>query len=286
MAATLSYYAAPASQAEEQLRAARDHFVKLELAPEQWQIQALLVRCLLSSENDAIEREEMGQQNDALLENMSNSLPMAMRVNFLLDKATYLDEKFAAKVREIHQTRLAIAGKSFPARQRLRFKMARQIDGLLYEVYWQKEAHAAGLLDSDKPTKISPVHKSFWRRLFFCNPVEVTLMFLVLPDFIVVICRRWGCLELRVCPLDKLKLRSKLGDLHESIRASSPEQTTATFRFLADQLQLNSLVLSLPHYIRKMRIVPDDVLHGLPFAALEIPSEDRNSKFWANQFYL
>jgi CHAT domain-containing protein len=74
--------------------------------------------------------------------------------------------------------------------------------------------------------------------------------------------------------------------LHESIRESSLEQTTAILRFLAKQLQLNPLVLSLPRYIKKMRIVPDDVLHGLPFAALEIPSEDRNSRFWADRFSL
>jgi CHAT domain-containing protein len=286
MAATLSYYTAHASQAGEQLRAARDTFLKLGLLPEQWQIQTLLVRYLLSSENAAPEREEMGQQNDALLENMSHSLPMAMRVNFLLDKATYQDEKFAAKVREIHQTQLGIAGKSFPARQLLRFKIARQIAALLDEAYWQKEAHAAGLLDNDQPANVAPVHKSFWRRLFFHNPVEATLIFLVLPDSAVVICRKWGAFELKVCPFDKLHLRSQLGDLHESIRESSPEQTIAILRLLADQLQLNSLVLSLPRYIKKMRIVPDDVLHGLPFAALEIPSEDRNSRFWADRFSL
>lgn len=275
MNAMLEYYSGNRERpvkAEALLRHCSNTLLKIGLKPERWQIQVLWNRCLERLGAPADTRAVLIQENEKLLESFGESLPLQSRVTYYLDKASQLDEALASKVRKLQDVRSQIAKASLFASWRLRFALWQGLNELLDEAYWQKEAHNSGLLDD--VTSSEPIRKktSLWRRLLGCSPREATLAFLVLPDSTVGVCRRWLGLDFWVSKVTKLALRKAVGEWHKFIPLANAENRDAALRYVTQELQLDQVVRSLPKYVTKLRILPDDVLHGLPFAAVELPS--------------
>lgn len=286
MRAMLEYHDGAPALAKEYLSKVRRLFAGLGLKPERWQIQLLLARCLDRLDEDAANRAALGEENDRLLEEFGASLPMPARVTYFLDKATQLDEALAARVRKIQALDARIEQARLFARLRLRFTMWRELNDLLDAAYWQREAHNARLLDRPADSVSIRRGTSLWRRVLWRSPLEATLAFLVLPDSTVGICRRWLSLTFWVSPSGRYEVRRRIGHWHRLIPQSNREERDAVMRSLAETLKLDDLASSLSRYVRRLRILPDDALHGLPFAAVELPGSGRRREFWGDRFSL
>ncbi len=123
-----------------------------------------------------------------------------------------------------------------------------------------------------------------WRRLLLKSPIEASIAFLVLPDSTVVLCQRWLSLSFHVSHIDKHELRRLVGQWHRQIPEADVESRDATLRRLARALHCDALMNSLPFYVRRLRILPDDALHGTPFAAIEIETSDPRRIYWSDRF--
>ncbi|HEV2961404.1 MAG TPA: hypothetical protein VG649_06220, partial [Candidatus Angelobacter sp.] len=284
MRAMLEYYDGDPRVANQLLHKTRDVFLKMKLMPERWQIQVLWNRCRERLGASAAELASLAQENEALLESFGNSLPLQSRVTYFLDKATQLDEALASKVRQLQELRRKMARAGFFARFRLRLALWKGLNDLLDEAYWQKEAHNSGLLDNATTPDAVRKRTSLWRRVLFNSPREATLAFLVFPDSTVGICRRWLSLDFWVSRMGKQHLRLAVGEWHRLIPKADPEKQDALLRNTAQRLRLNRVLKRLPWQVRRLRILPDDILHGLPFGAIELPSSTGRPLYLGDRF--
>jgi tetratricopeptide (TPR) repeat protein len=282
--AMLDYHDGDLATAKASLSSARQMLLELGLQPERWQVQQLLTRCLGKLDESSPERNALGEENDRLLESFGASLPVADRVTYLLDKATELDEALARRVRRVQHLLWKISTSNVFVGVALRVAVWREINALLDAAYWQREAHNARLLDRPaeavSPRRATPL----LRRLLFVLPAEATLAFLVFPDSTVQICRRWMSLSLRVSSVSRTEVRQRIGDWHRLIPKANPEERNAVMRSLGVRLGLDEMARSLPWYVRRLRILPDDSLHGLPFAAIELSTNGRRPTYWGERF--
>lgn len=280
MRAILEYYAGDADAARPRLMAARQRLSALGLKAEHWQVQVLLSRCM----NDRDERTRLREDNDRLLEEIGGTLPLGERVSFFLDKATQLDEAIAARVHRLQQLEEALRTAGVFRRWRLRLAIWQEISRLFDAAYWQREQHNARLLDRPEDPARRRSQTSTWRRWLWTSPAEATVAFLVLPDSTVVLCQRWLSLSFRVCSIDRHTLRRLVGRWHRLIPEADVETRDATLRALASALECDAVVASLPFHVRRLRVLPDDALHGAPFAAFEIASGGPEAVYWADRF--
>jgi hypothetical protein len=115
---------------------------------------------------------------------------------------------------------------------------------------------------------------------------EATLSFLVLPrETIAMLTWRPG-VRAEVVPITRLDLRLRVATWHAAQASASSRERglmigtgdatganrksqVATNTLLAD-LGLDALLAELPERVKTLRIVPDDALHGVPWAALRL----------------
>jgi CHAT domain-containing protein len=111
------------------------------------------------------------------------------------------------------------------------------------------------------------------------------LSFLVLPDRIFIISGRKFRLNFGVTPVTRIQIRELVRKWHELATArgasrnlvpltskgkyeESSKEMARIIEELANCLQIPFIFKSLPRRIRALTIVPDDSLHGLPFAIM------------------
>ncbi len=280
MHAILQYHRDGPAAARSALLSARDQLGRLGLKAEHWQVQVLLSRSVA----DPDERRRLTEDNDRLLNEIANTLPLRERVSYFLDKATQIDEAIAARVHRLQELESEVPGAGLLRRWRLRLAIWRELSRLLDAAYWQRESHNRRLLDRPGESDVRRSHSSLWRRLLLKSPIEASIAFLVLPDSTVVLCQRWLSLSFHVSHIDKHELRRLVGQWHRQIPEADVESRDATLRRLARALHCDSLMNSLPSYVRRLRILPDDALHGTPFAAFEIETGEPGRTYWSDRF--
>jgi CHAT domain-containing protein len=291
MRAMLEYYAGEVASATKLLGQARNEFFQLGLEPDRWQIQVLWNRCLerLPVTDDersklAEERTKLARENEDLLESFGNRLPMRNRVNFFLDKATQLDEALASRIRKLQDLKKEMDEARLFRRLRLKFALWQGLNDLLDEAYWQKEAHHSRVLENPESTDPERKRTRLWRRLVFISPREATVAFLVFPDSTVGICRRWLSLDFWISKVPKPELRQKIGEWHRWIPRANPERLDETLSEITELLALEPMVNTLPRYVKTLRVLPDDVLHGLPYAAITLGSQTNDPCYLGKRF--
>ena len=77
-------------------------------------------------------------------------------------------------------------------------------------------------------------------------------------------------LDFAVSPMTRLRLRELVKEWHEQIEEAHPDRLEQTAGKLASGLELPRALATLPSRVRGLTVVPDDALHGFPFAALPI----------------
>ena len=156
----------------------------------------------------------------------------------------------------------------------------------------------AGGLGS-RQTQPAPRPRGFWRRLWrgLSRRLgrDATISFLVLPDRVLIVRRSRASLDFGVSPATRLEVRELVRRWHALVarltRQSARdlgqqpdeelegEEGLAATALLADTarrvteelgelLQLPAVLKDLPRLTRRLTLVPDDSLHGFPFAAL------------------
>jgi tetratricopeptide (TPR) repeat protein len=303
----LAYYKDDFVQAEEVLRAAQPELRSLRLVPELWQAQRILGWCWLKLRRDDAMRDELAIVNARLLGGMTSTLKQEDRAFFILNKWTADEEELAARINRLSRMKTKLAAASWYQRLRLRWQLTNQLNELLRVVdhyrdmtsQWATSASATQAAVTDTRHQYLqniPPQPSLWHRFWRRKWRHATISFLVLPDRVLLIRRSRFALDFGVSTATRAEVRALVREWHEIIAeifkerernldeqpdkaVVSKEDSAALILFLTDiarqvaghlsvLLQLPSLLDSLPHSTCALTLVPDDSLHGFPFAAI------------------
>jgi tetratricopeptide (TPR) repeat protein len=259
----------------------RSPLARMNLKPEQWQIQRILGWCLIRLHSPSHDQERLADETNQLLETLTQSLSAKDQVIFLLNKWTADEEYIATQI--VRLRLLQKQARQAPLHQRLHlgWRLLRQLNALINHVDHYRTALTNRVVQAELPS--SPAaHLPLWKRLVQHPWGRATFSFLVLPDQVFVV-RHWRFwLDFSVVPVTRLELRNLVTQWYTPSSSSHTERSLSPnpepdpdlapvesreviTQTLAEKLNLSSL-LRLPRYIRRLTIVPDDVLHIFPFA--------------------
>src|SRR5206468_241430 len=109
------------------------------------------------------------------------------------------------------------------------------------------------------------------------EPDRAFLLFIVLPQTTVAIVLSNGSFTYRASQVGREEIRRIVADWHAVVHRGeaddAPAEAARRSLRLAERLQLRPLLDSIPGEVRRLVIVPDDSLHGFPFAALSLGDE-------------
>jgi len=226
---------------------------------DRWQsLKALSWACF--RDGDAEESRRQRDLSDEILERIAGSFSAADRAIFLLNKWPEEEEHLSRELRKAYAARTGFR-KRLQLLRRLDFAM-RYIDAhrlLIAERQGLKarfEGYVSGIEN--------------FRRTFE-YPV---LRLVVLPDRIVSIRINGWHADILESPLNRVGIRSLVAAFHSNVQdardAEKREQAQACLQQIAEAIQLGELVQDLKPD-SELRLLPDDCLHGVPFAALPLP---------------
>ena len=289
----LLYYAGNWEKAMPIFEDASEWFRSKRMHPELWQAQRFLASCTTLA---GIPNEDLFEENASRLESLANTLPGEERAIYLLNKWTADEELLKLQVDQLNS--FEKESKSLPWYKRIRYKIniLKQLSLILKSVDNRKIA-LASRKDNAKAASNNEIPPSWWRLLLLHPFRRATLSFLVLPNSTIIISRRWMWIDYVVSPTTRLDLRNQVRNLHESINRKSfnrrdilsrdlipietkpsPEESPSKKRErilteITDAINLPELLSKMPRYVRKLTLVPDDVLHGVPFSAVKMDDE-------------
>jgi CHAT domain-containing protein len=281
----LAYYQGDYSNAERELEALRPIFHKLALKPELWQIQRVLGWCKVKLERPAKERESLRQDTEHILAAMTSSLQGADRAIFQLNKWTDEEENLAAKVDKLIRLRLAAQKRFWFKRLSCRWQIMKEINELIRDIDRHRGLLHKRIIEDrggiGKEVSIPPL----WRRLLGYPRRRATLAFLVFPDRTFIFSRRRFSLDFGISAITRIQVRNLVKqwyylsqnqswtrDLAPLLDKRQVDEQEENRRWVAEQLanilQIPQFLRSLPKRIKSLSIIPDDSLHGFPFAAI------------------
>lgn len=304
--ATLCYYRADLEQAEALFNASAARLRELGLVPELWQVQRFLVWCWIRLNRPEEEIRKLTEQTQELLNKMSDQMLSRDQTLFLLNKWSTEEEFIAGQVNQLTMLQEQLAALPFHSRWRKRLQLMSHIDALCLHLENYKRKQAQRVVKASEAVPYAKTPQSFWRRLWNHSPRRCSIQYLVLPDRVLIIRRGWLSLDFGVSAVTRLHLRQLIRRWHALVvlrigRASlgrnlvAPKpagvrnlsqnneliakQCEQVADELAEILQLPRLMKGLPRRVKALSFLPDDVLHGLPFAALRCDGQYLIEKF-------
>jgi hypothetical protein len=218
---------------------------------------------------------------------MADSLTPDDRETFLLNKWTADEEYLASEIEKLSDMKEAANRARGPLRWIKRWRVMKGLHKVLVYVDQYKTRVAGEALSSTKGQSRKLEQNPFLRTLLGHPRNRHTIAFLVMPDRVFVASIGWLSMDFGVNPLTRLQLRDVVSSWHDLMitpggrdLSSEPEEPKSksgadrtelhrrTSAWLADELQVSSVLESLPPRVRALKIVPDDSLHAFPFAAL------------------
>ena len=302
--AMLAYYQNDFEKAEVLLQKMRPRFSELGLKPELWQAQRLLSWCWKNLGRSESEQEALATDTQQLLTEMTDSLDPAERAIFLLNKWTADEEYIVSEINHLVRLKADLVQKPLIHRMKLRWQMWKRLHALLNHIDRYKDALARRAVEKPRNGGKSPA-PSLWQRLLGHPRQRATLIFLVLPDRVFIACSGWMSLDFDVSLTTRIEVRELVRACHEPVqelmddcrglgapshiavktvanKANAVEdRLKAISERLAQALQFPKILNGLPKRIRALTIVPDDSLHGFPFAVLSY-----NGKYLIEDFTL
>lgn len=293
----LAYYQQDYANAERLLNDVRGFLRALGLQPELWQVLRFLGWCWKYMERAPEEQEALAGETLQVLTTMTESLEPAEQAIFLLNKWTADEEYIAGEINRLMRLKAQLANVPWYKKLQLRRQLWQAIHDLLEHIDRYKDALARRVIEQ-RETKIADGQsQTLWQRLWQHPRQRVTLSFLVLPDRVFIVRAGWLSLDFGISPVTRIGLRQLVRQWHEPIQRfigksrglGKVEDQTATAKNakaaklslaevqqimttvsaqLAEALRMEELLSALPKRINALTIVPDDSLHGLPFAAL------------------
>ncbi len=263
---------------------------KLDLKPELYQVQRFYAFCLsrLKSPDDEI-LSNLTQETNNLLSAMSQSLSPKDQAIYLLNKWTE-DEKYLAEIiSKIQRLKTKINRKNILIRPWQYWLLWQKLYNLLKKIDRYKDVLAKRQL-KNKEILLAETTPNFSliKRLFTHPRDRITLSFLVLPDQIMIIQMGWLFLDFQWLPITRVKIRELVHNWHQNIETINSNvgglggfgddeddqdeienDNEQIAQELFELLQLKSVLKNLPARIKKITIIPDDILHGFPFAVFK-----------------
>ncbi len=266
--ATLDYYRGEFVAAAARLEPLCPRFQRAGLLPELWQaLRFLSWSCV------RLGRAEAGQavraQADAALAVVSESLTGADRGMYHLNKWTAEEEFAAGEVERLARAARAAAA-SFPVQSAWRrWKVTQGVAALLGHVDRFHSGLTARFVEG--AARGARRESSAARWLLGHARDEATLRFVVLPDSVLVVRAYRFSLTFGVCPITRIQVREGVRRWHEALlEGGGTQRANLVIEELAGALQIPAMIAGLPERVRRLTIIPDDSLYGVPFAAIRV----------------
>jgi CHAT domain-containing protein len=291
-------------QAHQILEEVSPQLESISLKPELWQVQRILIWCRTRLNYPLPEIEALTASTNQLLEQITSSLTPEDQVFYLLNKWTADEEYIAARINQLERLQDRLKTGAFWLRPWRRLQLMRKLNALVEHIDRYKDALAKRTIKADTAeVKILP-SESLWLRLLTHPKNRVTLTFLILPDRVLVVITGRLLFDFRVIPTTRLAVRNLVQVWYKNIEGinrnrdlmliDNPDseqkkrdmnpvehdidyqaQMTSVTQVaqdvtdkLAQILEIPQLLKNLPKHVRALTIVPDDILHGFPFAAI------------------
>ncbi len=289
MEGILAFYRRDFVRAETALSEIRPHLQGRNLRPELWQVQRILVRCWATLDRPEEEQNSLKNENQVLLKELTESLPPDIQPVFLLNKFTDDEEYIVREVDELTRLKRTLGKWAWLRHPRQHWNMLKRLHSLIEHIDHYQDPRASRTLDGADAPPAPLTGEPLWRRLLTHPFRRVTVSFLVMPDRVLVIRVGWWSLDFGVSPISRAQVRDVVSRWHELINHLSgfAKQTVSTAdgaiprdnasveaeikevaNYLAAMLQLDAVLGTLPRYVQALTIIPDDSLHGFPFAAI------------------
>ncbi len=257
---------------------------KKQLKPELWQAQRLLGWCQTRMNVEPSERANLTADTERLLSELTDSLSPEDQTIYRLNKWNADEEYIATQINQLQAIQASLNKGFWGMRLFKRVQLMRRLNALLDHLDRYKNALAKRVIQSDPVTVPFLQPSSLWHRLLTHPKRRITLFFLVLPDRILVVSLGHLRLDFWVVPTTRLALRAQVQQWYESVKqigsrrdiGSVPEDEEIEFgdrittlsEQIAELLNLSAILETLPKKTQALTIVPDDILHGFPFAAI------------------
>jgi len=263
------YYGKDFEGAEAAFTRAREELRTRGLKHELWQADrfAIWSQSRLGHPRDpALTREA-----EQLLDQISETLDCRQRILFQLNKATSEEERLDTSLDELINEAKASERNSWPRRWIARWRLWTRVHAFKETATRARESVVRGSLSLPLTEKEAPSSESaFWRDLIFHPWRNATVFFVVLPDRIAIIRTTFFSIAFGVSPVTRVQLREWVQGWHQSL-AQGEEGSQRALDFaeiVGEALQFAEILAALPRRVRALVVVPDDVLHGVPFSAL------------------
>jgi CHAT domain-containing protein len=267
---------------------------RMGLKPDLWQVQRVLGWCCSRLGINKNLQAELRESNKNLLNEFTRSLNSEDGAIYLLNKWTYEEEYIVGEIQKIRQ---------FPLTNSISWKSGRRLPSIQFK-YWQqwqlmqklnelilyidryKEALDKQTLEDCHPSYKSSIY-SAWQRIFTHPRDRITLIFLVLPDQTLIVRIGWLLFDYHLISTTRLKLRNLVQGWHGNLKYLSRKfvpindqnlpgldidaiknNNQKISNRLSEILKIDLLLKGLPKRIKSISIIPDDILHGFPFATL------------------
>lgn len=278
LAGLLAYYRDDLKSAASQLTKTTSRLRDAGLRHDLWQALRVLVWARSRLGGGNTETEALSREANDLLAEMAGSLADAERAIFLLNKWTADEEALAsdidAAVRLRDERRIA----PWYLRPALAWRERRATIHLLWRIDRYKALIACRSLGAGQDKQRDDRAPSVIHSFFQWSRGKATVSFLVLPDRTLVILASGRRLTFGVTPVTRVRLRELVRQWHElmsdafegRVAKDATHQLKVIATDLSQLLQLPALLRQLPGHTTHLRFIPDDVLHGLPFAAVPV----------------
>ncbi|MFN6516231.1 MAG: CHAT domain-containing protein [Nostoc sp. CreGUA01] len=275
-------------QAHEILAEICPQLEEMSLKPELWQVQRILIWCRTRLNYPLPEIEALTTSTNQLLEQMTSSLTPEDQVFYLLNKWTADEEYIAAQINQLQRLQLKLSTTNFFLRPWLHLELMRKLNALVEHIDRYKDALAKRTIKGDRTQVQFLPPSSLLLRILTHPKNRVTLSFLILPDRVLVIKTSRFLFDFEVIPTTRLAVRNVVQRWYQNIKRindsrdlnlagnnnykqnikSANEVGQKITDNLADILQLPKILDGIPKHIQALTIVPDDILHGFPFASV------------------
>lgn len=277
LAGTLSYYAGKLADADSRLTEASVSLRTAGLRHDLWQTLQVLAWTRTRAGRSSHEIEAPRREADDLVAKMAGSLVEAERAIFLLNKWTADEERLAAEIDALVRLREEYHKARWYRRPALAWRLRRGIGKLLWRIDRYKALLASRALKgapkahADRvPTELQLLRHLSWR--------QATIAFLVLPDRTLIISATGWRLEFGLTAVTRVRLRDLVRQWHVLMSdalageptVDTPRELESASTLVGQLLQLPALLQKLPSHVTRIKFVPDDVLHGMPFAAIRV----------------
>ena len=253
-----------------------------------WQVQRFLIWCRTRLNYPIPEIEALTLSTNQLLEQMTSSLKPKDQIFYLLNKWTADEEYIAAQINQLQQMQLKLGRNAFWLRPWKRLQVMQKLNKLVEHIDKYKDILVKRTIKGET-AKVPFLPPTSLRLRLLNHPKDrITLSFLILPDRILIVIMGWFLFDFRIIPTTRLAIRNLVQRWYKSIKAINHSRDIINpdcldyhetiesvaqigqdiANELADILEIPQLLDKLPKHIRALTIVPDDILHGFPFATI------------------